>query len=202
MGIEESRNTLIQTAREFYQRGWMLGTSGNLSIRTQESPLQFLITASGRDKGSLTEQDILLIAENGLLVEPSSLKPSAETAVHEKIYGHFSAGAVYHVHSVSAALLCHLHRNKSKVTFSSLEMIKGLDIWDPKAIVELPIVTNHAEIPELASEIIRHSNSSTPGILIRNHGLYAWGKTSFEAKRHVEIFEYLFQYNIGLAMLR
>lgn len=202
MDIEQARNLLIQTAREFYQRGWMLGTSGNLSIRTQESPLQFLITASGRDKGSLTQQDVLLVSENAQLVEPSSLKPSAETTVHEKLYGHFPAGSVYHVHSVSAALLTHLHRNENKVTFSGLEMIKGLDIWDPEAIVELPIVANHVQIPELASEIIRHSNSFTPGILIRNHGLYAWGKTAFQAKRHVEIFEYLFQYNIGLAMLR
>jgi methylthioribulose-1-phosphate dehydratase len=136
MDLEEAKNTLVQTAREFCNRGWMLGTSGNLSIRIQESPLQFVITASGRDKGMLNREDVLLVGENGQILEKSDLKPSAETVVHENVYRELLAGAVYHVHSVSAALLTHIHKNENRIRFSGLEMIKGLDIWDPAAIVE------------------------------------------------------------------
>jgi methylthioribulose-1-phosphate dehydratase len=180
----------------------MLGTSGNLSVRVNEAPLQFLITASGLDKGSLQPGDILLMGENSQLLESTQRKPSAETAIHERVYHNLAPGAVYHVHSVSAALITELHRDKTSVTFSGLEMIKGLDIWNPVAVVEVPILENLPHIPDLASEIVRGTNRNVPGVLIRHHGLYAWGGTSFEAKRHVEIFEYLFQYYIGLVMLR
>jgi methylthioribulose-1-phosphate dehydratase len=200
--IDQARTTLIQTAREFYEKGWMLGTSGNLSLRVGDVPLRFLITASGGDKGALQAADLLLVGENSQLLEPSHLKPSAETLIHESIYHQLNAGAVYHVHSVSAALVTHLHQTESKIAFSNLEMIKGLDIWDPTATVEISIVENHAQISELATDIVPNLNPSVPGILIRNHGLYAWGSSAFEAKRHVEIFEYLFQYSIGIAMLR
>lgn len=33
-----------------------------------------------------------------------------------------------------------------------------------------------------------------PGVLIRRHGLYAWGANPFEAKRHVEAFEFMWEY--------
>ena len=74
MNLNQSRETLVRTAREFYEKGWMLGTSGNLSIRVSESPLQFLITASGLDKGSLQASDILLMGENSQLIEPAQLR--------------------------------------------------------------------------------------------------------------------------------
>ena len=202
MNLNQSRETLVRTAREFYEKGWMLGTSGNLSIRVSESPLQFLITASGLDKGALQSTDILLMGENSKLMETSQRKPSAETSIHEGVYRSLSPGAVYHVHSVSAALITELHSDKKSVTFSGLEMIKGLDIWDPVAVVEMPLLENIPSIPDLASEIVGRANRSVPGVLILRHGLYAWGASPFEAKRHVEIFEYLFQYYIGLAKLR
>jgi methylthioribulose-1-phosphate dehydratase len=202
MNLNQSRETLVRTAREFYEKGWMLGTSGNLSIRVSESPLQFLITASGLDKGSLQASDILLMGENSQLMESAQLKPSAETSIHEGVYRKLGPGAVYHVHSVSAALITQLYEDKTNVSFTGLEMIKGLDIWDTSAVVDVPILENLPSIPDLASEIVRGADRSVPGVLIRRHGLYAWGANPFEAKRHVEIFEYLFQYNIGLAKLR
>jgi methylthioribulose-1-phosphate dehydratase len=40
-----------------------------------------------------------------------------------------------------------------------------------------------------------------PGILLRKHGIYAWGANAFEAKRHLEAFEYLFEYAVKLHMI-
>jgi Ribulose-5-phosphate 4-epimerase and related epimerases and aldolases len=41
-----------------------------------------------------------------------------------------------------------------------------------------------------------------PGVLIRNHGIYAWGESPLAAKRHLEAFEFLFQYCLALLQCR
>jgi methylthioribulose-1-phosphate dehydratase len=43
----------------FYQLGWMLGTAGNLSAKVDDH--SFWITASGKSKGKLTEEDFVTV---------------------------------------------------------------------------------------------------------------------------------------------
>src|SRR5215510_1986977 len=50
---------LTALGRDFYRRGWVLGTSGNLSVVLNRDPLRIAITASSVDKGRLTEDQIL-----------------------------------------------------------------------------------------------------------------------------------------------
>jgi methylthioribulose-1-phosphate dehydratase len=84
-----------------------------------------------------------------------------------------------------------------------LEMLKGLDLWEEGATAKIPIVKNYGEIPKLAREAGEALRPEVPGVLICRHGLYAWGRDAFEARRHVEVFDYLFQYSYlaGLARL-
>lgn len=50
-------NELADIKDELAARDWFPGTSGNLSIKVVDSPLQFLVTASGRDKRKRTSED-------------------------------------------------------------------------------------------------------------------------------------------------
>lgn len=70
--LDQTKSELIKVSTSFYQRGWMLGTSGNLSILIEENPLQFLITVSGKDKGELTEDDFILVNESGVIARSNS----------------------------------------------------------------------------------------------------------------------------------
>ena len=50
-------------------------------------------------------------------------------------------------------------------------------------------------LPALAEAVVeRITDPRVPGILVRRHGLYAWGANPFQAKRHVEAFEFMFEY--------
>jgi len=51
------RAALVEIARDFHARGWMAGTAGNLSARADDG--HFWITASGKPKGRLEENDFL-----------------------------------------------------------------------------------------------------------------------------------------------
>lgn len=205
--LSTATETMIRDARCFYEHGWMLGTSGNLSVRI--APHSFVITASGRDKGRLGVDDFLTceigVSNQSAGSAPSApddatRKPSAETCIHQAIYAQLpKAGAVYHVHEPYAAFCSERDASLGATRMAGAEMLKGLDIWETNPRVRIPIFNNHADVTEIAQEIDTYlsdpTNHKIPGVNIRNHGYYAWGSTPFEAKRHVETFAYLFRYS-------
>src|SRR2546426_12841195 len=66
---------LIEVAAGFHRRGWMLGTSGNLSLVLSPDPLRLAITASGVDKGALGPPHILPIDADGRILEAGKARP-------------------------------------------------------------------------------------------------------------------------------
>ena len=52
-GFDEAADQIAAIGRRFDARGWVLGTSGNFSVRRQRAPLQIAITRSGAHKGTL-----------------------------------------------------------------------------------------------------------------------------------------------------
>lgn len=197
---------MIRDARIFYEYGWLLGTSGNLSIRASSDA--FLITASGRDKGDLAPADFLLrlvdagdlAAQPGFLPADLKLKPSAETSIHQAIYRRVpGAGAIYHVHELYSALCSQRDWERGATEIAGVEMLKGLGLWEPDTSARLPIFENHAHVPDIAAEIDTFLRDPAahkiPAVNIRGHGFYAWGEGAFAAKRHVETLAYLFRYS-------
>jgi len=192
--------TLIASATGFYQRGWMLGTGGNLSVALRDDPVVFLVTASGRPKGKLGPADFVEVDAAGAALSPDAPKPSDETLIHAALYRQTNAGAVYHVHQISAALCSTLDEAQGFVELTDIEMLKGIGV-PARAVARIPIVDNDPDIPALAREIERVMNPEVPAVLIRRHGVYTWGPTADDAHRHIEILDYLFEYRCRLAQL-
>jgi methylthioribulose-1-phosphate dehydratase len=187
----------------FAKRDWFPGTSGNLSIKLTDDPLQFAVTASGKDKTKLSPEDYLIVDGDAKPVEPTALKPSAETLIHAVVYKRIpQAGACFHVHTLGNNLISELYFSQRAFTIQGQELIKGLGIWEENARISVPIVENFADIPKLAAAIGKVITPDIPGVLIRNHGIYAWGANDFEAKRHLESFEFLFEYHLRWLQLR
>ncbi len=188
---------LSEVKELFAGRGWFPGTSGNLSVRVGDfnpGRFQFAVTASGKDKSKSTPEDFLLVDQNGKASEATSLKPSAETQIHCEIYRLTGCGAIFHIHSVYSNLVSEYFWERRSVPVTGVELIKGLGIWEEEAHIDIPIVPNFADIPRIVPEVTDHLNPRLPGILLRKHGIYAWGADAFEAKRHLESFEFLFEY--------
>lgn len=187
----------------FARRDWFPGTSGNLSIKLSSDPLQFAVTASGKDKTKLSPEDYLVVDGDSRPVEPTALKPSAETMIHAVVYRQIpQAQACFHVHTVWNNLISELYFGQRAFSIQGQELIKGLGIWEENARITVPIVENFADIPTLAAAIEKVITPEVPGVLIRNHGIYAWGDSDFAAKRHLESFEFLFEYHARWLQLR
>ncbi|CAH1196046.1 Methylthioribulose-1-phosphate dehydratase [Paenibacillus plantiphilus] len=198
--LEDKQHALAQLREVkglFASRGWFAGTSGNLSIRVGDySPdrFDFAITASGKDKSLSTPEDFLFVDQEGKPSEATRLKPSAETLIHCEIYRLTGCGAIFHTHTVYNNIVSELFWERKSIPVDGVELIKAFNIWEEEAHIDIPIVSNFAHIPSIVPEVTERLNPAIPGIMLRKHGIYAWGANAFEAKRHLEAFEFLFEY--------
>jgi methylthioribulose-1-phosphate dehydratase len=195
MTFEQTTKQLADCGREFYSRNWVLGTSGNFSALIEKKPLKVCITASGNDKGSLDSSHFLEIDENAEVLKGIG-KPSAETLLHLTIYNQRNAGSILHTHSVWGTILCDKYATNGFLEIEGFEMLKGLaGVTTHLHTEKLPIVENSQDYDSLAKivENILIENPNCHGVYLRRHGLYTWGESIAEAKRHIEIFEFLFE---------
>jgi methylthioribulose-1-phosphate dehydratase len=186
---------LAGIVRGAYQRGWTLGTSGNFSAVVQAEPLRLVITPSGADKGGVAGEQMVTIDAQGLATEGGG-RPSAETSIHLAIVRARGARAISHTHSVWSTLLSDAASADGGLAIEGYEMLKGLAGVETHEHREwLPILDNtqdwYAAVPEV--EAVLAGRPDAHGFLIRQHGLYTWGRDLAEAKRHVEILEFLFE---------
>jgi len=108
MSTGAAYQTLIDIGRQFYERRWMWGTAGNLSLRItsgvrsktmharqthqigpdpSRDALSIAITPSGLNKGHLSVGDLLVIRDGESRPKyPRGLVPSSETVIHQAIY--------------------------------------------------------------------------------------------------------------------
>jgi methylthioribulose-1-phosphate dehydratase len=186
---------LAEMGRSFYARGWVLGTSGNFSAVISGEPLRLAITSTGLDKGSLTAANFLEMGDAAQVVRGDG-RPSAEALLHLAIVRCLDAGAVLHTHSVWSTVLSGTHASQGGIGLEGFEMLKGLEgVRTHKHREWLPILENSQDMVELSQRVSAtlHENPGIHGFLLREHGLYTWGAGLQEAKRHVEILEFLME---------
>lgn len=180
---------------DFHRRGWVLGTSGNFSAVVDREPLRLAITSSGVDKAEVAEHHILQVDGEGRVLAGAG-RPSAETSLHLAVVQLRGAGSVLHTHSVWSNILSDEFASDGGLTIEGYEMLKGLKGVSTHEHSEwLPIIDNSQDMTLLAKSI-EEALTQQPrahGFLLRRHGLYTWGQDIAEAKRHVEIFEFLLE---------
>jgi methylthioribulose-1-phosphate dehydratase len=192
---------LAAIKQELAERHWFPGTSGNLSIKVTDHPKTFLVTASGKDKTKCTPEDFILVDGQGNPVETTDEKVSAETGLHAEVYKRTHAGCCLHVHTVDNNIISELYGDDGQVVIRNQELIKAFQIWKQDASITIPIIENYADLTTLATMFGESINPQVPAVLIRNHGITVWGNDGFEAKKHLEAFEFLFSYQVKLHMI-
>jgi methylthioribulose-1-phosphate dehydratase len=147
------------------------------------------------DKGKLAPCDILEIDSGGNVIYGKG-RPSAETLLHLAVVRLREAGAVLHTHSVWSNILSDVYMSEGGISIEGYEMLKGLDgITTHEHREWLPIIANSQDMRSLAHsvEAILNRQPRSHGFVLRRHGLYTWGRDLAEAKRHIEILEFLLE---------
>lgn len=203
-GFAALASELAAIGRGFYARGWVLGTSGNFSAVILREPMRLAITSTGLDKGSLDTSSFIEMDENARVVRGSG-KPSAEALLHVAIVRELCAGSVLHTHSVWSTVLSGAHAARGGVEIRGYEMLKGLEgVRTHEHREWLPILENSQDMTELSHRVSKllRDERGVHGFLLREHGLYTWGSTVPEAKRHVEILEFVMEVLVRAASYR
>jgi methylthioribulose-1-phosphate dehydratase len=106
------------------------------------------------------------------------------------------AGVVLHTHSVWSVIVSDHYADTGGLWIKGYEMLKGLEGVKSHSHREwLPIIENDQDMSRLAGAIEATLSQcpSVHGFLLRRHGLYTWGGNLEQAKRHLEILEFLLE---------
>ena len=197
VGQQQLARQLTAVMAQIHARGWCDGTGGNFSCVLSDEPLQLLMAPSGVDKGAVAPEE-LIVVDGSSCVRRGEGRASAETRLHLAIVTATGAGAVLHTHSQAGTLLSQHYGPQgdavSAINLRDLEMLKGLEGVSTHAIeVALPVLANNQDLARLSALASPHLADAPHGLLIAGHGLYAWGQGLAQAKRHLEILEFLLE---------
>ncbi|GAB2783830.1 methylthioribulose 1-phosphate dehydratase [Dyella kyungheensis] len=198
----ERSDAIADAARELAAAGWTPATSSNFSMRVDGE--HAAITISGRDKGKLGRDDIMLIDMQGKAVGTSA-RPSAETDLHTQVYRRFpEINVVLHTHSRTQSVASRLFAREGVVKLEGWELqkaIAGQTTHD--AELSIPVFPNTQHMPELVAQVEAWLDSGRPlhAYLINGHGIYTWGRDMAETRRHLEALEFLLACELDLRSL-
>lgn len=194
---------IADAGRDLGARGWTPATSSNFSLRYDDA--HAAVTISGRDKGHLGVDDIMLVDFAGTAVGTSA-RPSAETLLHVQMYRRdASIGAVLHTHSHNQTVASRLYAQAGLIRFAGFELQKAITGYTTHdSELDLPVFPNTQDMPELVDQVDAWLDAGKPlhGYLIDGHGIYTWGRTMAEARRHLEAFEFLLAVELDLRRLK
>jgi methylthioribulose-1-phosphate dehydratase len=194
--------SLISNIAELARAGWTPATSSNFSQRLDEQ--HAAITVSGKDKGRLVEDDIMVVDFNGQAVG-RPLRPSAETLLHTQLYARFpEVGCVLHTHSPVQTIASRLFAAQGHIRLEGYELLKAFSGNSThETALDLRVFANTQDMDVLAAQVEAELDKGPMwGYLIDGHGLYAWGRDMAEARRHLEAFEFLLHCELELRKLR
>ncbi|KZC18409.1 MULTISPECIES: methylthioribulose 1-phosphate dehydratase [unclassified Rhodanobacter] len=201
--FEQRADAIAEAARELSALGWTPATSSNFSMRVDAD--HAAITVSGKHKGRLGRDDIMLIDLDGNPVGTDA-RPSAETALHTQIYRRWpEVNAVLHTHSHVQSVASRLFAGGGVIRLQGWELQKAITGYHThESVLEIPVFPNTQRMPELVARVDAWLDAGKPlhAYLIDGHGIYTWGRDMAETRRHLEALEFLLGCELDLKRLR
>ena len=191
-------DAMIAAGEDFFRFGWASATSGNLSARLDDDTL--VITATGQRLGELSSDDFVDVDLDAAPTDSGT--PSGDAPLHAALYRQFDdIGAVFHIHHLQAALCSDRDDKRGFTHFHELTMLHALGVPadgdEPE--LNIPVVDAPYDQDQMIEAVIDELSSdpapAAPCINIKNHGLYVWGDSPQQARRHTEACAYLFEYS-------
>ncbi len=207
LSIEENSELekLVILIHQLNLKGHNLATSGNYSLYFKSMGDFALVSESGIDKSKFKTSNFLPVSLTTKKILESeefrNRKSSDETALHLALYKEAGAGCVLHSHFLESLLFARKFPGQSYLKLTGLEMLKAFKgVKSHEETVILPAFDNTQNIDALSLKIgsALKESKNCYGIMLRDHGLYVWGSSVDEAKRHLEAFEYIFKFIVAL----
>jgi len=176
---ENAKKLIVETARQLTNKGYLMATGGNLSVRIAGQQV-FAITPSNYDYLKMLPEDICVL-DFKLNSLDGTRKPSVESGMHAAIYkARPDVNAVIHTHQVYASALT-LIRTPIPALFDEQTRFLG------RSVEIIPYAPSGTGM--LASTIARHVRDHNNAYMMQNHGALVFGNDMERAVHNVEILE-------------
>jgi L-ribulose-5-phosphate 4-epimerase len=195
MLVPALREEVLRANQEIARRGLAPHTFGNASgiDRSGERPL-VVIKPSGVGYESLTPGDLVVTDLDGKIVE-GTLRPSSDLDTHTMLYREFKQiGGIVHTHSEFATSWAQAGHEIPCLGTTHADYFHG-----PVPITEELTAEDVAEgyVRNTGAVIVRLFKAqnldplAVPGVLVKGHAPFAWGKSATEAVEHADVLEYI-----------
>lgn len=194
-----TRELLVELLGVFYTKGWVSGTGGGICGPADGGGL--LLAPSGVHKERVQPDDFFTVdpADGRVLRAPAdpALRPSECNQIFCLAHRERGAASVMHSHALSAVLAGDIAGHGDHVAIQDLEMLKGIRGLGNRDVHRVPVIRNtprEAELVEqLQTALVDPRFAGTYAVIVADHGAYIWGEDVWEAKRHAEVYHFLFE---------
>ena len=187
-----TRELLVELLGTFYAKGWVSGTGGGISGPADGGGL--LLAPTGVHKERIRPDEFFTVdtSDGRVLDAPAdpTLRPSECNSIFCLTARERGARSVVHSHALSAVLA-------GDLAIRDLEMLKGIRGLGNRDVHLLPVIRNTPREGELVEQL--EAVLADPrfegafAVIVADHGAYIWGDDVWEAKRHTEVYHFLFE---------
>lgn len=196
--LEKLKEEVFQANLDLPKHGLVKFTWGNASAFDRESGL-FVIKPSGVDYNTMKASDMVVVDLDGNVVE-GELNPSSDTATHAVLYKQYpEIGGIVHTHSTWATIWAQagldvpaMGTTHADTFYGSIpcarfltqeEIDRGYEVETGKVIIET--------FEERGLDIF-----AVPGVLLRGHAPFTWGKDVQSAVMNSVVLEEVSKINL------
>ena len=190
--LEELKKIVCNANLELVEKGVVIYTWGNVS-GVSEDRKYMVIKPSGLEYESMTSDDMVVVdIETGKVVD-GRWKPSSDTLTHLELYRTYNTiKGIVHTHSVNAVAFAQAGREIPVLGTTHADYFYGA-IPCTRALtkeeVELDYETNTGKV--IVETITKNQIEALaiPGIIVKNHGPFAWGTSPKKAVHNIVVME-------------
>jgi L-ribulose-5-phosphate 4-epimerase len=187
--LETLKKEVFLANLDLVEHGLVIFTWGNVSAIDREKEL-VVIKPSGVSYDDMKEEDMVVVDLAGKVIE-GKLKPSSDTATHLELYKAFpDIGGVVHTHSTYATAWAQAGKDLPNIGTTHADYFSAA-IPCTRDMTEEEVKGAYEK--ETGSVIIERFKSLNPnyipGVLVKNHGPFSWGKDAHDAVHNAVVME-------------
>ncbi|MCF0173789.1 MAG: L-ribulose-5-phosphate 4-epimerase [Bacteroidales bacterium] len=186
---EELKERVLKANLDLVKHSLVLFTWGNVSEIDREKGV-FAIKPSGVPYDKLRAEDIVVLDMDGKVVD-GKLRPSSDMPTHLVLFKAFpNIGGVAHTHSTYATAWAQTGKNIPCLGTTQADYFHGdvpctADMTSSQIDGDYEIETGNVIVETFKGIEPTH----VPGVLVKNHGPFTWGKNADEAVYHSVVLE-------------
>ena len=187
--LETLKVEVFKANLELVKHGLVIFTWGNVSAIDRETGL-VVIKPSGVSYDNMKSEDMVVVDLNGKIIE-GKLKPSSDTATHLVLYKSFpNIGGVVHTHSTYATAWAQAGCDIPNIGTTHADYFSDAipctrDMTQTEVEGEYELETGNVII-----DCFKGKNPDfIPGVLVKNHGPFSWGKNAHDAVHNAVVME-------------